>query len=169
MSEQIVWPTAPPTDLPPPPPPEVQPRPVASEWTRAGEFFLELVLMVCTFGFGWVGWWIIAWADGQSPAKVVLHLHVVNDADGRVSSFGRMAVREALGKGVAGGAALVAVYYGRVWLIALVGVYLSVNAVLALSDPRCRTWWDRLTKTVVVAGDPPPPFRPPAVADTSLP
>ena len=164
MTDQITWPTEPPTE-----PPPSHARPVASEWTRAGEFFLELVLMVCTFGFGWVGWWIIAWADGQSPAKVVLHLHVVNDADGHVAGFGRMALREALGKGVAGAAAVIAVYYGRVWLIALVGAYVSVNAVLALSDRRGRTWWDRLAKTVVVEGDPPRPFSPPVAGDTSRP
>ncbi|MEY2431469.1 MAG: hypothetical protein QOC92_1194, partial [Acidimicrobiaceae bacterium] len=76
-----------PTEFPPPPPEERR-HPVASPWTRALEVLVELVLMVCTFGFGWIGWWIIAWADGQSPAKVVLHLHVVRADDGSPVSFG---------------------------------------------------------------------------------
>ena len=157
MDEPIVWPTAPPTELTlPPPPPEERRRPVAPILTRAGELGLEAVLVACTFGFGWVGWWIVAWADGQTPAKFVLHIHVVNAGDGRLASFGRMAVREALGKGVAGAAALAGVYLRVWWLLAIAAVYLAVSIAFAISDVRRRTLWDRLAGTVVLEGDPPP-------------
>jgi uncharacterized RDD family membrane protein YckC len=158
MTQPIVWPSEPPTDFVlPPPPPEEHRRPVASMWTRVGELVLEFVLMACTFGFGWVGWWIIAWADGQSPAKVVLHLHVVRADTAQLASFARMAVREALGKGLAGAAALAGAYFGVAWLVALAAIYLVAGASVGLLDVRRRTLWDRLTGTVVLDGDPPAP------------
>lgn len=123
---------------------------------RAVELVVEAALVACTFGFGWVGWWIVVWADGQSPAKAVLHVHVVNADDGRLASFGRMALREALGKGAAGAAAALGVYLRLWWLLAVVIVYVAVSVALALTDVRRRTLWDRLAGTVVVEGDPPP-------------
>lgn len=157
MSDPIVWPTDPPSESAlPPPPPEERRHPVAPIWSRAGQLGLEFVLMACTFGFGWVGWWIIAWADGQTPAKVMLHMHVVKADDGRLASFGRMAVREALGKGSAGGALLAGVYFRLWWLLAMAAAYLVVSVAVALVDVRRRTLWDRLAGTVVLEGDPPP-------------
>jgi uncharacterized RDD family membrane protein YckC len=134
---------------------------------RAGELGLEAVLMACTFGFGWVGWWIIAWADGQSPAKVVLHLHVVRADDGRLASFGRMAAREALGKGVAGVAVLAGVSFHLLWLVALAAAYLAASVALAFTDVRRRALWDRLAGTVVLEGDP-PPITPPTTPPTDV-
>ena len=159
MTAPIVYPDEPPTELPPPP---EEGHAVASLGTRVGAFLLELVLIPCTFAFGWVGWWIIAWADGQSPAKVVLHLHIVNAEDGRLASFGRMALREALGKGVAGLLVAGSAYYGVLWVTGLGVLYGLAGAALAVADPRRRTPWDRLARTVVVEGDP-PPFVAPAV------
>jgi uncharacterized RDD family membrane protein YckC len=131
--------------------------------------------MACTLGFGWVGWWIVVWSDGQTPAKVVLHLHVVNAEDGRLASFGRMAVREALGKGVAGAVVLVGAYFRAPWLVAIAAAYVAVSVALAFIDVRRRTLWDRLARTVVVEGDPPPavpevplPLTAPVEAGTAL-
>ena len=90
------------------------------------------------------------------PPKSVLHLHVVNADDGRLVSFGRMALREALGKGAAAAAAVAGVYFRAWWLLAIVAVYVAVSVALALTDVRRRTLWDRLAGTVVVEGDPPP-------------
>ncbi|MEY2421415.1 MAG: hypothetical protein QOI95_1482 [Acidimicrobiaceae bacterium] len=182
MTEPLVWPTAPPTAPPrepptdfalPPPPPEERRRPVASIWTRAGEFGLEVVLMACTFGFGWVGWWIVAWGDGQSPAKVVLHLHVVNASDGRLASFGRTAVREVLGKGVPAAVILAGAYFRLPGLAAIGAAYLAASVAVAAVDARRRTLWDRVAGTVVLVGDPPPDpppmvATPPAEASTTL-
>jgi len=166
--EQTAGSPEPPSELPPPPPEERR-RPVASLWMRAGELFVELVLIVCTFGFGWVGWWIIAWADGQSPAKVVLRMHVVAAGDGQLASFGRMAVREALGKGIAGAVALAGVYYGQIGLVSLALVYVLIGVGFGVTDNRRRTLWDLVAGTVVLDGDPPFPavFATPVEADTS--
>jgi hypothetical protein len=184
MTDPIAWPSAPPTEPPmappnapvldlPPPPPEEHRRPVAPIWSRAGELGLEFVLMACTFGFGWVGWWIVVWADGQTPAKVVLHLHVVDSRDGHLASFGRMAVREALGKGLAGAVILAGAYFRVWWLLAIAVVYLGVGVAVALGDARRRMLWDRIAGTVVLEGDPPPivpelPPMTPAEASTAL-
>jgi len=124
--------------------------------TRAGELVLDATLIACTFGFGWVGWWIVVWADGQSPAKAVLHLHVVNAHDGRLASFGRMALRETAGKSVPCVVLLAGLYLRLWWLAAIVVLYVAVGVALALVDVRRRTLWDRLAGTVVVEGDPPP-------------
>lgn len=155
----IEWPTEPPTEPPdrrPPPPPEEH-APAAALSVRLGAFLLDLVLIVCTFGFGWVGWWIITWADGQTPAKTVLHLHVVRSDDGRVASFGQMAIREAVGKALAAIVVLAGVLAGQVVLVEVVGVYVFAAVVVAIVDTRRRTLWDGMARTVVVEGD--PPFR----------
>ena len=129
---------------------------MAGLWARLGGFALELILVPCTFVFGWVGWWIIAWADGQSPSKVVLHLHVVNAQDGRVASFGRMALREALAKGAGAVLVLGGAYFAITWVAAVGVAYAIAGTVPALIDNRRRTLWDRLARTVVVEGEPPP-------------
>ena len=150
----FVWPAEPPVELPPPP---ETGRAVVSLWARLGGFGLELVLVPCTFVFGWVGWWIIAWADGQTPAKSLLHQHTVSAADGTLASFGRMSVREAVGKGIGALTVLAGAYLGLPVVAAVGLLYGVVGAISAAVDPRRRTLWDRLAGTVVVEGDPPPP------------
>jgi hypothetical protein len=177
VTDQLLWPASPPeeppTDPPPAdelPPPPAEGRAVAGLWSRLGGFALEVLLVPCTFVFGWVGWWIIAWADGQSPSKVVLHLHVVNAEDGRVASFGRMALREALGKGVGALLVLGGAYFALTRVAVVGAIYAVVGVLPALFDTRRRTIWDRMARTVVVEGEP-PPFTPPIAPeepDTAL-
>ena len=159
-------PASPPTEPVLPPPPETG-RAVASLWARLGGFGLELVLIPCTLVFGWVGWWIIAWADGQTPAKVLLHQHTVNERDGGLASFGRMALREALGKGAVGMIVVAGAYYGVTLALAAGALYVVAGAVMAAVDPRHRALWDRIARTVVVEGDPPPVFVPTDLAAPS--
>ena len=164
----FTWPSEPPTETALPPPPETG-RAVASLVTRLGAFGLELVLVPCTFVFGWVGWWIIAWADGQTPSKALLHTHTVNESDGRLASFGRMALREALGKGIGATLVLAGVYFALPTAVAAGVLYGVVGALMACADPRRRTLWDRLAATVVVEGDPPPPTSTPVATDLAEP
>lgn len=153
----MTFPESPPIELPPPPDTG---RAVASLLARLGGFGLELILVPCTFVFGWVGWWIIAWADGQTPAKSLLHQHTVSASDGMLASFGRMAVREAVGKGIGAILVLVGAYLALPPVAAVGVLYGVVGAALAVPDPRRRALWDRVAGTVVVEGDPPPPIPP---------
>jgi len=155
MTDAITWPPEPPTEEALPPPPDTG-RAVASLSSRLGGFGLDLVLVPCTLVFGWVGWWIIAWADGQTPAKSLLHQHTVSASDGALASFGRMAVREAVGKGIGALPVLAGAYFGLPVIAAAGVLYGVVGASVAAADPRRRTLWDRLAGTVVVEGDPPP-------------
>jgi hypothetical protein len=66
-----------------------------------------------------------------------------------------MAVREALGKGIPGVAALAGVYFHVLALTAAAALYIAMSAVIAFVDVRRRTLWDRLAGTVVLEGDPP--------------
>jgi hypothetical protein len=51
------------------------------------------------------------------------------------------------------------VYLHLWWLLAVGAVFVVAGIVLALTDNRRRTLWDRLAKTVVLEGDPPPFVR----------
>jgi uncharacterized RDD family membrane protein YckC len=156
----IEMPQAPPE---PPPPPVVAPPP--SPWVdtplapvtwRLGGLVLEIVLLVCTLGVGWLPWWIIVWDDGQTPAKSVLHTRVVRARDRQLPGFGHMALREAVGKGIPGVAGLVGLYLlgdgsslAR-FLIAASLAWLAMSGVAALLDSQRRALWDMFAGTIVV-------------------
>jgi uncharacterized RDD family membrane protein YckC len=73
---------------------------ISSVGRRFTAHLLDTLLAVVTLGVGWLVWSLLAWRRGQSPAKQLLGMYVVHD--GRRASWGRMAVREILCKGVAG-------------------------------------------------------------------
>jgi len=67
---------------------------------RLGAAVLDFLLMVVTFGIGWLIWSMITWSDGQSPGKQLLG-HVVADANtGEAFGWGRMFLREFLIEGL---------------------------------------------------------------------
>jgi hypothetical protein len=71
-------------------------------------------------------------------------------------------VREALGKASVAVAIVMGVYLRLWWVLGVGAVFVAASVALALTDNRRRTWWDRLAKTVVLEGDPPPPVPEPA-------
>ena len=73
---------------------------ISSVGRRFSAHLLDTLLVVVTFGIGWLVWSLLAWRRGQSPAKQLMGMYVVHD--GRRASWGRMAAREILCKGVAG-------------------------------------------------------------------
>jgi uncharacterized RDD family membrane protein YckC len=148
---------------------------LASGWTRLEEAIVEPALFVCTLGFGWLLWWIIAWGKGDTPAKQVLALRVV-DRDGQLASFGRMARREVLGRGVpaligVGGLVLArsGIALGGI-AVGLAAMYFAIGAGFLWADERRQTPWDKLAGTIVVApGRPVPLATPPEPVGSELP
>jgi hypothetical protein len=172
-------PTVPPTvpPLTPPPPPGATPEPPPSPWIasrlapvtwRVEEIAVEAILFVCTIGIGWLAWWIITWDSGRSPAKTILHMRVVYAETRAVPGFGRMALREAVGKGVPGLAGLIGLYSlgggspAARFLIAAALAWLAMSGVAALLDRERRTLWDTFSGTIVVLD---PDVNPTVAAD----
>ena len=114
------------------------------------------MLIGCTVLVGWLAWWIIAWDSGRSPAKWVLHTRVVRGDTRELPGFGRMALREVVGKGITGGACLIGVSMlgdgagvAR-FLVAASLAWFAMSIVAALLDDHRRTLWDMLASTIVV-------------------
>ena len=68
----------------------------ASFQHRLGAAALDTVLMVFTFGIGWLVWALILWNEGQTPAKKILKLRTYSFESGTVATWGHMSVREFL-------------------------------------------------------------------------
>ena len=73
-----------------------QPMRYASFQHRLGAAALDTVLMVVTFGIGWLVWALILWNEGQTPAKKILKLRTYSFESGTVATWGHMSVREFL-------------------------------------------------------------------------
>jgi len=82
---------------------EIPPAPtivLASRGQRLAGHTLELVLFALTLGVGWVFWFASTGRGGQTPAKRLLGMRVV-DGEGRPASLRRMVARDVLLKVVA--------------------------------------------------------------------
>ena len=73
---------------------------LASRGQRLAGHTLEVVLFALTLGAGWVFWFASTGRGGQTPAKRLLGLRVV-DGEGRPAGLRRMVVRDVLLKVVA--------------------------------------------------------------------
>jgi uncharacterized RDD family membrane protein YckC len=68
----------------------------ASFQHRLGAIVLDAVLIVVTFGIGWLIWSLIVWSEGQTPAKKILKLRTINYTNGHHATWGHMGIREGL-------------------------------------------------------------------------
>jgi len=62
----------------------------ANPWIRLGSYFLEAILMVVTLGIGWLIWASMTAGSGQTPAKRLLKLRVIDASSLRPVGFGKM-------------------------------------------------------------------------------
>jgi uncharacterized RDD family membrane protein YckC len=112
---------------------------LSSAGRRFGGYLLEGLLFVCTLGIGWFIWTLIVWAQGQTPAKQTLGMRVVRLDTRAHAGWGRMFLRDFIGKGI-------------VWLIG--ALIFAIGAVIAdcwlLWDKDKQELWDKLAGTVVV-------------------
>lgn len=80
-------------------PPGVQ---LASVGRRIGAYFLAIPLVIVTLGIGYIIWGLILWGQGTSPALKVLGMRCWVPEKGEVAGFGRMALRDIIGRIVDG-------------------------------------------------------------------
>ncbi|WP_436519658.1 RDD family protein [Actinoplanes sp. HUAS TT8] len=121
-----------------PPQAGFQPR-LVSPGGRLGAQILDGVLIFVTAGIGWLIWALIVFDGGLTPARQILGHVVVDAATGTPLSWGRMAVRELLLKGV------LAYVAGAVTF----GVYYLIDSLMVFGQ-RYQTLHDRMAGTVVV-------------------
>lgn len=127
---------------------------LSSRGQRFGAFLLEIPLAVVTLGIGWVIWALIVYSQGQTPAKQLLKMRVVNLEERRAASWGSMFVREWILKGVLPGALnyISLGIVGTLWIL--------ISGIMLLNNDRHQSLWDRMLKTVVIS-DPHNLFQPP--------
>jgi len=108
---------------------------LSSPAKRFGEYVVEMVLATVTLGIGWMIWSFVVYQYGQTPAKQLLGMRVVNLEDGAPATWGRMFVREFIAKTLVGILASVLLYLPYFWLIL---------------DKDNQELWDKIVGTVVV-------------------
>ena len=70
-----------------------KPQEIASRGLRFGAYLLDLVFLCLTLIIGWLIWTLIVWGRGQTPAKQVLKMRVMNSKNNRPAEWGQMAIR----------------------------------------------------------------------------
>jgi uncharacterized RDD family membrane protein YckC len=113
---------------------------LATVGRRFGGYLLEIVLLLVTLVVGWLVWSLVVWGRGQTPAKQLLGMRCVNLASSRRASWGRMFVREFIGKGIV------------MTVISLVTLGLGpliLNFMLMWTKRR-QELWDKVADTVVL-------------------
>jgi hypothetical protein len=82
-------------------------------------------LFVVTPGDGYIGWAVVTWGQGHTPAQALLRLRCWRPEDGRVADREDMAVRQVLGLAFAGQLLI------GVWLVLFTGAHQSLGDYLA--------------------------------------
>jgi len=157
--QPMVPPHAPETPDAPPPAPAVQPQPIAatppqqpmtqgagtvlpagvtaaSPWVRLGSYFVESILVFVTLGIGWLIWASMTAGTGQTPAKRLLKLRVVDATSLQPVGFGKMFWMRGL---IAGFVAGVAFFFT-----------LGILLFMPFWDKRNQNIWDKVSSTYVV-------------------
>lgn len=109
----------------------------ANPWIRLGSYFLEVILMIVTLYIGWLIWGCMTASSGQTPAKRLLKLRVINANTLKSVGFGKMFwVRGILGGIVA-----------QLAIVCTLGILLF----MPFWDKRNQNIWDKVSGTYVVS------------------
>jgi len=114
-------------------------EPLATPAVRLGAYLLELLLVVVTLGIGWIIWSLIIWSKGTTPGHQVLRLYIIDEKSGKTATWGHMALREFVMKGIVGGAATTITF----------GIYFVVDSLFVVRPDR-KTLHDLMSSTQVV-------------------
>lgn len=109
---------------------------LANPWTRLAAYALEDVLIVATLGIGWVVWAAIIAGNGQTPAKQILGLRVVDKNTLRPIGLARMFWARG-----------VLAFFASTFIIS---VTLGIALLMPLWKSNRQSIWDKVSKTYVV-------------------
>ena len=119
--------------------------PFATPLHRFGSAILEAVLAVVTLGIGWFIWWLILIGRGQTPARQILGLRIVDIKTMQPVSSSQVFLRGFVVYFLAFSAlasALSLLLFGAGWIFTLVSALLVFRA-------SHQTLWDQMTGTTV--------------------
>jgi uncharacterized RDD family membrane protein YckC len=132
-----------------PPPPPAAPTAAAQATTavpegtvlsslgkRFGGALLTTVLVMVTLGIGYLIWAAIAYGKGQTPAKQILKMYVIDTETGLPATWGKMFMRGFVLDGVVNG------FTG--------GLFSLVSAIWIFTNPERQRLTDKILKTIVV-------------------
>ncbi len=103
---------------------------------RFGNFLLGIVLIIVTLGIGYLIWAFVAYGRGQTPAKQVLKMYVLDERTGRPAGWGTMFLRGWVIDGLLGQITF--------------GVFGLVSALWIFSGETHQRLTDKMVKTIVV-------------------
>jgi uncharacterized RDD family membrane protein YckC len=117
-----------------------------------GDSWVESLLQQFTLWIGWLIWFAIVAPKGQTPAKQLLSVYILNYETGEIASTGQVWMREFVGK------AVLSIAVGIVGIILtedFSGIYLGYiyylfAALWIFFDQDRRALWDHLAKTEVM-------------------
>jgi len=114
-------------------------EPIATPAVRLGSYLLDFLLLIVTLAIGWIIWSLIVWSKGTTPGHQVLRLYIVDEKSGKTATWGHMALRELVMKGIVGSAAATITF----------GIYFIVDSLFVVRSDR-KTLHDLLSSTQVV-------------------
>lgn len=136
---------------PPPPPPPLNlgaaavaqtsvPVPQGTVMTslakRFGGSLLTVLLIVVTLGIGYLIWAAIAYGKGQTPAKQILKMYVIDTETGMPATWGKMFLRGFVIDGVLNSITS--------------GIFFLLSAIWIFTNPQRQHLTDLMLKTIVV-------------------
>ncbi len=117
---------------------------LSSRGQRFGAFLLEIPLIIVTLGIGYLIWSLVIYSRGQTPAKQLLKMRVVNLEKQWSASWLSMFTREWILKGALpiGLNFISWGFAGTLWML--------IGAIMVLATAHYQSLWDKMLKTVVV-------------------
>jgi uncharacterized RDD family membrane protein YckC len=103
---------------------------------RLGGSILTFVLIVVTLGIGYLIWAAIAYGKGQTPAKQILKMYVIDIETGLPATWGKMFIRGFVIDGV-----INSITSGLFWLVSTIWIF---------TNPERQRLTDKMVKTIVV-------------------
>ena len=126
-------------NLPLPGPRSVTGEPIATPAVRLGAYALDIVLVIFTLIIGWIIWSLVVWGKGTTPGHQIVRLYIVDAKSGRTATWGHMALREFVIKGIVGSIASSITF----------GIYFVVDSLFVVREDR-KTLHDLMVSTQVV-------------------